>query len=202
MSHATHTGPGKVSPFGADVTRWIGVLEALDSGVIVLGPDGAVQFANRAAILLTGGPAAFAGSVRAGAAEVEHPGRDGERRLLRVGRSGIDGVPGGQVLMVSDVTERRRHTEALGRVEKLDETLRVLSVISHKINNPLTALLGRAQILKSKIHTDPHVEKAAHVIEESASRIAELARELSRVLKESRQDTVDQLLAAEAAHRD
>lgn len=103
--------------------------------------------------------------------------------------------------MPQSIEEDRVHSDASERLLRLEETLRVLSVISHKINNPLTALLGRAQILKAKAQGDPNFEKPATVIEESASRIADLARELSRVLKEARQDSLDQLLEADYGKR-
>ena len=72
---------------------------------------------------------------------------------------------------------------SMERIETLEEAIRRLRTISHEINNPLTALLGRAQILRSKVQGDPRAEKAAQVIEESASRLVDLAREMSGVLK-------------------
>jgi signal transduction histidine kinase len=80
------------------------------------------------------------------------------------------------------------------RLEKLAEVLKTLSVLSHKINNPLTALLGRAQILQTQKSNSPGVLKAAAVIEEASFRIADLIRELAQVVKEGRQDAVDELL--------
>jgi signal transduction histidine kinase len=95
---------------------------------------------------------------------------------------------------LSDVTRRYAELEERHRLEKLADLLRTLGVLSHKINNPLTALLGRAQILRAKAETDPSVAKAAQVIEESAIRIADLIRELARVVKEGRQEAVDRVL--------
>ena len=91
------------------------------------------------------------------------------------------------------------NAETLERVERLEKAIRTLSVISHRINNPLTALLGRAQILRARVEADPQMEKAAQVIEESATRIAELGRELSKVLRESRLDIADEVLASESS---
>ncbi|MDX1389150.1 MAG: histidine kinase dimerization/phospho-acceptor domain-containing protein [Acidobacteriota bacterium] len=79
-------------------------------------------------------------------------------------------------------------------IEKLGEVMRTLSVLTHKINNPLTALMGRAQLLRMG-EGDPKVAKAAAVIEESAGRIAELIRELSGVVKEGREEGIEKLLA-------
>ncbi|MDX1388744.1 MAG: histidine kinase dimerization/phospho-acceptor domain-containing protein [Acidobacteriota bacterium] len=91
-------------------------------------------------------------------------------------------------LMAKTAETERRH-----RIEKLGEVMRTLGVLSHKINNPLTALMGRAQLLRMA-KSDPKVVKAAEVIEESAGRIAELIRELARVVKEGREEGVEKLL--------
>ena len=121
-------------------------------------------------------------------------GNDGADRVLVVARRGLNGPGGSEVVLLSDITRRSREIEERHRMEKLAEILRTLSVLSHKINNPLTALLGRAQILKAIAGTDPKVVKAASVIEESAVRIGELIRDLAGVVKEGRQEAVDRAL--------
>jgi signal transduction histidine kinase len=92
---------------------------------------------------------------------------------------------------------KAEEVEKRHRIEKLNEVLKTLSVLAHKINNPLTALLGRAQLLRAYPDVDPKVQKTVSVIEESATRIAELVRELAGVVKEGKQETVSQLLAME-----
>jgi len=57
-------------------------------------------------------------------------------------------------VLLSDITLRSREIEEQHRIEKLGEVLRTLSVLSHKINNPLTALMGRAQMLRVQAGTD------------------------------------------------
>ncbi len=111
----------------------------------------------------------------------------------------MSGDPGSTVVLVTDVTERNRAVEERVRLEKLAEVLKTLSVLSHKINNPLTALLGRAQILQAQKSAAPGVAKAAAVIEESSVRIADLIRELAQVVRDGRQDAVDDLLDMGAA---
>ena len=69
---------------------------------------------------------------------------------------------------LNQALDRERHTreerlEERHRVERLALVMKTLSVLSHKINNPLTALLGRAQMLKLR-GNDLDVEKAADVI--------------------------------------
>jgi signal transduction histidine kinase len=182
-------------------TRLDGVLAALSSGVMIFNADGAFLTANVAARELAGAAddSALArliahGVPRGGEAEIDVPVAGGARRTLLVARRPMTGDLGSEVVLVTDVTERNRAVEERVRLEKLAEVLKTLSVLSHKINNPLTALLGRAQILQAHKTSDPGVVKAAAVIEESSLRIAELIRELAQVVKDGRQGAVDALL--------
>jgi len=181
--------------------RLDGVLSALSSGVMIFDARGACLKANAAARALagTGDDAALtrlieSGVPRDGEAEIDLPADGGGRRTLLVARRAMSGDPGSAVVLVTDVTERNRAVEERVRLEKLAGVLKTLSVLSHKINNPLTALLGRAQILQAQRTTDPGVAKAAAVIEESSTRIADLIRELAQVVKDGRQDAIDDLL--------
>ena len=185
--------------------RLDGVLAALSSGVMILGADGAFIGANAAARAVVGEDDAAlskligSGVARGGEAEIDLPSAGGGRRTLLVARRPMQGDPGSEVVLVTDVTERNHAVEERVRIEKLAEVLKTLSVLSHKINNPLTALLGRAQILQAQKGNDPRVIKAAAVIEEASLRIADLIRELAQVVKDGRQDTLDELLDMDVA---
>lgn len=91
------------------------------------------------------------------------------------------------VQVASEVAVRRAASEDRQRLESLEEVLRTLGTLSHQINNPLTALLGRTQILQARQASDPGVLKAAAVIQESAQRIADLVRELAVIVRQARQ---------------
>jgi len=178
-----------------------GVLAALSSGILILGADGSVLTANAAARGLAGtvDDTALARLITRGVpqqneAEIDLETAGRARRTLLVARRAMPGVPGSEVVLLTDVTQRNRAVEERVRLEKLAEVLKTLSVLSHKINNPLTALLGRAQILQARKFDDPIVAKAAAVIEEASIRIADLIRELAQVVKDGRQDAVDELL--------
>ncbi len=181
--------------------RLDGVLAALPSGVVILRAAGPFLTANAAArrLLEPMSDTDFAtliarGVPREGEAEIHLGPAGGARRTLLVCRRALRGDPESEVVLVTDVTQRNRAIEERVRIEKLAEVLRTLSVLSHKINNPLTALLGRAQILQARKFEDEGVTKAAAVIEDASIRIADLIRELAQVVKDGRQDAVDELL--------
>jgi anti-sigma regulatory factor (Ser/Thr protein kinase) len=181
--------------------RLDGVLAALSSGVMIFEAGGTFLTANAAARELAGAADDTAlarliaqGVPRGGEAEIDLSTADGRHRTLLVVRRTMSGDPGSEVVLITDVTQRNRAVEERVRLEKLAEVLKTLSVLSHKINNPLAALLGRAQILQAQKATDPSVVKAAAVIEGASIRIADLIRELARVVKDGSQDAVDEML--------
>ncbi|NIM00845.1 MAG: hypothetical protein GTN89_07940 [Acidobacteria bacterium] len=92
--------------------------------------------------------------------------------------------------------EKAVAAEERRRVERLALVMRTLSVLSHKINNPLTTLIGRSQMLRSSAG-DPAVVKASEAIEESSKRIASYIKELSAVVREGREESLDRLLDTE-----
>lgn len=185
------------------------VLSTLDAGIIVVGKDGRVRNANRAAAELTGVPPeelldhpvqAFLGDVERGSdGEVSGPEGGAGSQVVVVARRDLSSDPGGEVVLLSDVTERDREIQERHRLERFAELLKTLGVLSHKINNPLTSLMGRAQILRMRQQTDPNVLKAAEVIEESAKRIAEYIRELAVVVKEGKEEALERLLEMDGA---
>ncbi len=85
------------------------------------------------------------------------------------------------------------------QLEQLDDIFRSLGELSHKINNPLTAVMGRAQLLRGYPDTNPKIVKAAAIIEESAGRIGQLVREVARISKEGREEVLSELFAGDAA---
>jgi signal transduction histidine kinase len=92
----------------------------------------------------------------------------------------------------AEITARERRD-----IERMQEMMQKLGMLSHKINNPLTSLLGRAQLLRVSKDTDPKVGKAAEVIEESARRIADHIRELANLVSEGRELAANKLRTME-----
>jgi len=77
------------------------------------------------------------------------------------------------------------------RLEQLSEVMDTLAELSHKINNPLTSLMGRAQLLEVRQDNDPYVQNSCQVIAESSRRIAEYVRELAQVVRAGREHVSD-----------
>jgi signal transduction histidine kinase len=84
--------------------------------------------------------------------------------------------------------ERAMWSPRLGRFA---EAFRTLGKLCHKINNPLTALMGRTQLLRMKAGTDEGALKAADVIEDSAQRVANDIRDLALLVRRCRDETGD-----------
>jgi signal transduction histidine kinase len=79
------------------------------------------------------------------------------------------------------------------QIESIQEMMQALGSLSHKINNPLTSLLGRAQLLRVGEDTDPKTRRAAEVIEDSAKRIAGYIRELAGVISQGNEQAAGRL---------
>jgi signal transduction histidine kinase len=104
-------------------------------------------------------------------------------------------TPVSMVCGVEDLERLKHHgsneaarTEGLATERALDLCSDV-SRLCHKINNPLTSLMGRAQMLQMQPNPSREkVLKATEVIEESARRVAALIQELAQVVCQSKED--------------
>ncbi len=172
------------------------VLAALDAGILVVGTEGRIEQANDAASALTGvdrrdllgsDAAPWLGPVERGAEGQVVGAGESAPRVLHVARRALSSEPEAEVVLLRqpDPAASETDAECLARVST---ALVALADLAHKINNPLTSLLGRAQILKLKLDTDPGLRKAADVVEESARRIADHVRELAGVVRDTRKD--------------
>lgn len=96
----------------------------------------------------------------------------------------------------SPETSREAHLEELERsIERVlaeqERSWEALAALSHKINNPMTSLIGRVQLLRQKSTADPYVNRAVEVIEESSMRVAEYLREMAALVKQRRAELRD-----------
>lgn len=72
------------------------------------------------------------------------------------------------------------------RVLRLEALFDEIGRLGHMINNPLTSLMGRAQMVRLKASGEPQTVKAMEVIEDSAKRVAAHVRELADVVARAR----------------
>ena len=102
-----------------------------------------------------------------------------------------------------DIAEGGEHPEQLlerslheSEREQLKQLFDEMLVLCHKINNPLTSVLGRAQIMQLKLHGDAAspLAKPVQVVEESAKRVAGLVQELANALCVGRKVFVERTL--------
>jgi signal transduction histidine kinase len=77
--------------------------------------------------------------------------------------------------------------------ERLGELFDSVSKLCHKINNPLTSLMGRAQMMEFKVKqgADEQLAKSVGVIQDSAKRVASLIQELANLVCQSRKELVE-----------
>lgn len=172
------------------------MLETLPVGVCALGPADEILVWNRAMQDLTGlqsrdwlghgleelpEPVAslFAESTpgERRASPHERPFSIGERTLaVQVSSSPLE--DGGRVLMVEDMTERRRLERQVAHQDRLRSLGRLTAAIGHEIGNPLTGILMLARNLASEDEPEDLADRLALIVSE-AEKIESIVRAMS-----------------------
>jgi PAS domain-containing protein len=175
------------------------VLDLMPMGVLIVDGGGAVLEANAAASertgvdrsRLVGGPSVpYVGTVARrcdGTVTLTGGG------VLHVSRRDLPSEPGAEVVVLRCVGEE---SDAASMRAEMAARLSELSTLGHRINNPLTVLIGRMQILRMRADsTDPALRKIADSVEEASRRIADDIRALSNVIKQIRRGTIDRIVS-------
>jgi signal transduction histidine kinase/ActR/RegA family two-component response regulator len=177
----------------AEADRFRSIVEAMPQGVILADRRLRPLMMNGAAVRMlesVGGPAGDPRSAleRAGidrllspsAFESEpfeaelHP--DGGR-VWAVTASPFGGDGEAVVLVMADVTERRRIQERLAQAEKMSSLGQMISGVAHELNNPLTSILGYAQLLQLK-GRDERLPERLELLAREAERCRKIVRSL------------------------
>lgn len=107
--------------------------------------------------------------------DVRMLGRDGREFDAEIAASPFVIDHGAILLVIVDVTERRRMEHAVRQSQKLEAVGRLAAGIAHEFNNSLTAIMGLAAIVRDAGHE--HRRELVQ-IEEVAQQAAELSRSL------------------------
>lgn len=180
------------------------IVHSMNSGLLTIGTDGRILFANRAAerILevecaqLEGTPLREIfpkveldyldfGDTKADSAEIAASARR-ETVYVSPSRGDIhlgyavsllqseDEEPAGRLFMFQDLTHLKRMEGNVQRMERLAFAGKVAAEIAHEIKNPLAAMSGAVQMLQDELREDPVRSRLMGIVEREISRINEL----------------------------
>ncbi|MGQ9586117.1 MAG: hybrid sensor histidine kinase/response regulator [Anaerolineae bacterium] len=104
--------------------------------------------------------------------------RHGDRvfHISAVPRLGKDGALFQAIVILRDVTQEHRLRQQLVQAEKLSAVGQLVAGVAHELNNPLTSVLGYAQLIEA-------TEGLPAGVREDLQRIASEARRASRIVR-------------------
>ena len=120
---------------------------------------------------------------------------DGTVRFVEAHASPLwkDGNVTGILIFLRDVTERKRSQELMAHSDKLRAVGELAAGVAHNLNNSLTVIQGRAQLLLMKGMDEP-TSKSLKVI---TNAVEEGAKTLRRILEFARRETVQEFAPVE-----
>ncbi|RMG50549.1 MAG: hypothetical protein D6723_12035, partial [Acidobacteria bacterium] len=88
------------------------------------------------------------------------------------------------VLIAQDITAQKRHCERLIQAEKLAAIGRFTSALAHELNNPLTVVVGFAEILLSNLKLDEQDRADLQMVASEANRARQMVHEVLSLCRE------------------
>ncbi|MFN2453203.1 MAG: ATP-binding protein [Pyrinomonadaceae bacterium] len=107
-----------------------------------------------------------------------------------------DGEVTGALVFLRDVTERKRTQEQFAQSDKLRALGELAAGVAHNLNNSLTVIQGRAQLLLMR---GKHDEATARNLEVITNAVGDSAQTLKRMLDFARRDAAHDLAPVELA---
>jgi PAS domain S-box-containing protein len=199
------------------------VVERLDDGVVVLGLHGLIVDVNPAAQRLFGRPADILIGQPADQTLAHLPelaslltNRENSHTEVTIDRGETQHIcdvhllplPGrreplsGHILVLHDITARKRMEETLIRAQRLSAASELSLGISHNLNNLLTGILGPARLLQREGMDSAEATQRLETIITSAGRARDLVRRLGWTVREEEEEkleAVDMTVAVEEA---
>lgn len=99
-----------------------------------------------------------------------------------------DGEVDGVLVFLRDITERKRTQELISQSDKLRAVGELAAGVAHNLNNSLTVIKGRSQLLELRI-TDESSLKSLRIINEA---VEDGSKTLRRILEFARRDLVQE----------
>jgi PAS domain S-box-containing protein len=96
-------------------------------------------------------------------------------KYLRI--SGLSLKKGRYAVLISDMTEQKKMMEKLMRADRLSSLGEMAAGLAHEINNPLTGVMGLAQLLMGKPEISDSVRDDAGTIYKEANRAAGILKD-------------------------
>lgn len=120
---------------------------------------------------------------------------DGTVREMEAQTSALwkDGNVSGSLIFLRDVTERKRTQEMIAQSDKLRAVGELAAGVAHNLNNSLTVIKGRAQLLLLRC-ADEASTKSLHVI---TNAVEDGAKTLRRILEFARRESVKEFVPVE-----
>lgn len=111
--------------------------------------------------------------------------KDGQPLTLLVAATPLqyDNTPA-LVLIAQDITAQKRHCERLIQAEKLAAIGRFTSALAHELNNPLTVVVGFAEILLSNLKLDEQDRADLQMVASEANRARQMVHEVLSLCRE------------------
>jgi PAS domain S-box-containing protein len=130
-----------------------------------------------------------------GSAEVRFVSSEGTSREVEAHVSPFwtEGKVGGVLVFLRDITERKRTQELVAQADKLRAVGELAAGVAHNLNNSLTVIQGRAQLLLMN-STDEITKKSLKVI---TNAVEDGSQTLRRILEFARRDAVNELTPVE-----
>jgi CheY-like chemotaxis protein len=175
------------------------ILNAILDGVIIQNESRQVEFVNRAAADMLGDETEricrefFENTDRMDEAERTNQfcfERDGKHFRASVARLGDqDGITR-TVRIIRDITSIRRLQQELEQSREVKALGQMILGIAHDLNNSLSAILGRAQLLQQSLHNQQKLRSGLKIIEKAASDATETIKKIQQCTRSTKEAEV------------